>query len=95
MEIGWKLAGLAVLFSRQILNGSQDFFLFNTLIFVYFLKYETIETHARAFLTLIILAIAWVLCVRKINYRLQKMLFLQPCHPVDISYPFGNYRYEK
>ena len=24
---GWKLAGLAVLFSRQILNNSQDFFL--------------------------------------------------------------------
>ena len=36
------------------------FSLFNTLIFIYFLKYETIDTHARAFLTLIILAIAGV-----------------------------------
>ena len=50
--------GLAVLFSRQILNGSQDFFLFN--IFIYFFKYETIETHARAFLILNILAIGRV-----------------------------------
>ena len=25
-QFGWKLAGLAVLISRQILNGSQDFF---------------------------------------------------------------------
>ena len=39
-------AGLTVLFSRQILNGSQDFFLINTLIFIYFFEYETIETHA-------------------------------------------------
>jgi hypothetical protein len=58
MEIGWKLA---VLFSRQILNGSQDFFfLFNILIFDYFFKYVTIETHARAFLALIILGIGRV-----------------------------------
>ena len=37
-------AGLAVLFSRQLLNGSQDFFFFhfNTFIFIYFLKYKTI-----------------------------------------------------
>ena len=54
-------AGLAVLFRRQIPNGSQDFyFLFNILIFIYFFKYETIETHARAFLTLNILAIGRV-----------------------------------
>ena len=54
-------AGLAVLFSRQILNGSQDFFLSLTLnFFIYFFKYETIETYARAFLALIILAIAGV-----------------------------------
>ena len=38
--------------------GSQDFFLFDILI--YFFRYETIETHARAFLTLIILAIGTV-----------------------------------
>ena len=36
------------------------FFLLNTLILIYFFKYETIETHARAFLTLIILAIGTV-----------------------------------
>ena len=47
-------AGLAELFSRQHLNGSRDF------IFFYFFKYETIETHARAFLTLNILSIGTV-----------------------------------
>ena len=36
------------------------FFLLNTLIFIYFFTYKTTETHARAFLTLIILAIAGV-----------------------------------
>ena len=36
------------------------FFLFNTLILICFLKYETIEAHARAFLVLIVLAIAGV-----------------------------------
>ena len=57
-------AELAVLFSRQILNGSQDFFsLFNILILIYFLKYESIVTHARAFLTLNILAIGTVFCL--------------------------------
>ena len=34
--------------------------LFNILIFIYFFKYETIETHARAFLTLNILAMGRV-----------------------------------
>ena len=55
--------GLAVLFSRQLLNGSQDlffFFRFNTLIFIYFFKYKTIETHARAFLPLNISAVGSV-----------------------------------
>jgi hypothetical protein len=53
VEIGW--------ISMQILNGSQDFsFLFNIFLFIYFFRYETIETHARAFLTLIILAIGTV-----------------------------------
>ena len=52
--------GLAVLFSRQLLNGSQDFFCFNILIFIYFFKYKTIETHARAFLPLNILAVGSV-----------------------------------
>ena len=41
-----------------ILNGSQDFFLFH--IFIYFFKYETLETHARAFLPFIILAVGSV-----------------------------------
>ena len=53
-----------MLFSRQILNGSQDFFLFIILILIltyFFLNNETIEMHARAFLTLIILAIGTVL----------------------------------
>ena len=60
-QFWWHWAGLAVLFSRQILNGSQDFFfLFNILIFIYLLKYETIETHARAFLTHNIFAIGRV-----------------------------------
>ena len=49
-----------MLFSRQILNGFQDFFFFNPSIFIYFFKYETIETHARTFLTLNILAIGRV-----------------------------------
>ena len=51
-------AGLTVLFSRQVLNNSQDFFLLNILILIYFFRYETIETHARAFMTVIILPIA-------------------------------------
>ena len=55
-------AGLAVLSSRQILNSSQDFFFFNISIFIYFFKYETIETHVGAFLTLNILAIGKVCC---------------------------------
>jgi hypothetical protein len=49
-----------VLFSRQILNGSQDFFHIFSIIFIYFFKYETIETHACAFLALIISAVASV-----------------------------------
>ena len=44
---------------RQLLKGSQDFnfSLICIFIFICFIKYETIETHARAFLTLDILAI--------------------------------------
>ena len=56
-------AGLAVLFSRQLLNGSQGFFFrFNILMFIYFLKYKTIETHARTFLPLNISAVGSVYC---------------------------------
>ena len=56
-------AGLAVLSSKQIVNGSQDFFLFSILILIYFFRYETKETHGRAFLALIMLAIGTVYCV--------------------------------
>jgi hypothetical protein len=59
-QFWWKWAGLAVLFSRQLLTGSQDLFLFNILILIYFFKYKTIETHARAFLPLNISAIGTV-----------------------------------
>ena len=55
-----KLAKLAVLFSWQLQNGSQDFdFFFNCNGFQLFYV-KTIETHARAFLTLDILAIGRV-----------------------------------
>jgi hypothetical protein len=55
------LAGLAMLFSWQILNGSQNFFF--SLIFWFwsiFFKYETINTYARAFSSLIISAVGTV-----------------------------------
>ena len=58
--IGLKLAGLAVLFSKQLLNGSQDLFCFNILIVIYFFRYETIETHACAILPLSISAVGSV-----------------------------------
>ena len=54
-------AGLAVHFSRQLLNSSQDFLLrFDNLIFIYFFKYKTIETHDRSFLLLNISAVGSV-----------------------------------
>ena len=60
-QFGWKWAGLAVLFSRQLLNGSQDVnFSLISLNFHLFFKSETIETHARTFLTFNILAIGTV-----------------------------------
>ena len=42
----------------QVQNGSQDFV--HSMIILKFIRYETIETHALAFLTLIILAIGGV-----------------------------------
>ena len=45
----------------QLLNGSQDFDIF---FFIYFFKYKTIKTHARAFLTLNILAIGRVMYLK-------------------------------
>jgi hypothetical protein len=59
-QFGWKWAGLAVLFSRQLLNGSHDHFDIFSIIFILFFKYETIETHARAFLPLIIVTVGSV-----------------------------------
>ena len=50
LHLDW--AELTVLFSRQSLNGTQDLFsVFYALILIYFLKYETIETHAPVFLS--------------------------------------------
>ena len=43
-------AGLTVLFSRQLLNGSQVFFFILIFSFYLFFKYKTIETLSRAFL---------------------------------------------
>ena len=57
-HFGWKLTELAVPFSRQILNGSQDFVF--SLIFIHILKYEAIEAYARTLLTLNISAIGTV-----------------------------------
>ena len=54
---GWKWAGLAALFSRQLPNGSKDFFLIFSIFKKTIFRYETIETHALSFLTLIILVI--------------------------------------
>ena len=64
-QFWWKLAEFAVLFSRQILNGSQDFSFFYILctIFSYFFN-ETIKTNGRAILSLIILGIGSVISVR-------------------------------
>ena len=46
-ELNKNWAGLAVLFSRQILNSYQDFFsLFCIIIFILLFRYGTIETHA-------------------------------------------------
>ena len=49
------------------------FFLFNILTFIYFFEYETIETHALSFLTLIILAIG------RLNY--DTMVVFIKIHP--------------
>ena len=57
-----------MLFSRQLLNGSKDFFLFNILILIFFFKRETIETHAREILTLTILSKGTVLTKKKYLY---------------------------
>ena len=45
----------------------EYFFLFNIFLFIYFFRYETIETQARAFLSLISLAIGTVLAFTVMN----------------------------
>ena len=58
VEIGW-IGGCTILQANpKRLPGF--FFLLNMLIFIYFFKYDTIETHACSFLTLIIVARAGV-----------------------------------
>ena len=53
-----------MLFRRQLLNSSQDFVLsFKYFNFHLIFKYETIETHARAFFTLNILFIGTLFTV--------------------------------
>ena len=85
-QFEWKWTGLAVLFSRQLLNGSQDFFFrFSTLIFIYFFKYKTIETHARTFLPLNISAVGSVVYLLLCSEmsRLNKDLFsYSKIHPL-------------
>jgi hypothetical protein len=63
-QFGWKLAGLAVLLSRQILNGSQDisFSLIKYFSFIFFTM-KTIETSARTFFIVNILSIGGVGCL--------------------------------
>jgi hypothetical protein len=65
-QFGWKWAELAVLFSRQLLNSSHDLFHIFSMIFIYLFKYETIETHARAFLALNIVTVG---SVNWMNFR--------------------------
>ena len=56
-QFGWKLAGLAVLFSRQILNDSQDFF--SHLLNNFRLIFQILnETHACALFMVIFFYIA-------------------------------------
>ena len=46
-------AGLAVLFSRQLLNGTQDFFSFSYFHFLYLFKYKTLRPMPLHFCNLI------------------------------------------
>ena len=67
-------AGLAVLISRQLLKGSQDFFFhFNIFIFIYFFRYETIVLFALQFSLLIIFGISKSICGTSSNF--QKLVF--------------------
>ena len=72
-QFGWKLAGLTVLFSRQILRSlpltvkgrlfsksQMVTVIFFSRIYYKFFRYETIETQARTFFMVIIFSIAGV-----------------------------------
>ena len=76
-------AGLAVLFSRQLLTGSQDFFFvcLNFLIFIYIFRYKTIETHAPAFLPLNISAVG---SVNRMHVKSKRMLIQKEFEPIDL-----------
>ena len=52
VDVGWIGCALYQATSKWL----QGFFLSNILIFIYFFKWETIETHAREILTLTILS---------------------------------------
>ena len=58
MKIGWIGCAIYQATYKQL---PGFFFRFNILIFIYYFKYETIETHARAFLPLNISAVGRVL----------------------------------
>ena len=76
-HLNW--AGLAVLFSRQILNGSQDFFFsfIHIKFFIHFSKYETIETYAREFFMVINFSIGRVICECSLTFLRKKINFRQ------------------
>ena len=69
-----KLAGLAVPFSRQILNGF--FSLFYVIVLIYLLKYETIEAYTHTFLSHIILAVDSVASNSEVLYFLYPLFKL-------------------
>ena len=56
-KLGWIGCAIQQATSKRL---PGFFFRFNILIFIYFLKYKTIETHARAFLRLNISAVSSV-----------------------------------
>ena len=60
------------------LTAPRIFLFLNILISIYFLKYETIENHARAFLTLIISAIVRVLSFLKDQKLFHLIVSTQP-----------------
>jgi hypothetical protein len=75
MEIGW--IGCAI-YQANPKRLTDLFFFFNILILNYFFKYETIETHACAFLTLIILGIATVVGHKRSQIWLLRDLLIVP-----------------